>query len=98
MSHYSPGPTGMTKGTAHTVMFKMVDDTDFATPEVGKTPACAVSKDGGAFVACTNTPGTEISDGWYKITLTAAEFNATEIVLRSTDAGCAQSDRIIITE
>ena len=97
MSHYTPGPTGNIKGVAQTIMFKMVDETDFASPETGKTPACTVSLDGSAFNACTNTPGTEISNGWYKILLTAAEKNADEIILRSTATGCAQSDRIIIT-
>ena len=75
----------------------MVDATDFATPEPLMTPACEVSLDGGAFAACTNTPGTEISDGWYYILLTAAEMNGIEIVLKATAAGCAQSDRILLT-
>lgn len=88
---------GIKKGVAYTIVFKMVDATDFATPETGITVVETISKDGGAFNACTNTFA-EIANGWYKILLTATEMNANEIIFKGTSAGCAQSDRLIVTE
>lgn len=88
---------GIKKGVARTIMYKMVDATDFATPETGVAVTETISKDGGAFNACTNDDA-EIGDGWYKITLTATEMNANEIIFKGTGAGCAQSDRLIVTE
>lgn len=88
---------GIRRGEERTIVFKMVDATDFATPETGITVTEEVSKDGGAFVACTNTFA-EITNGWYKITLTATEMNAKEIIFKGTGSGCAQCDRLIITE
>lgn len=88
---------GIKKGVQRTIVFKMVDATDFATPETGITVVEEISKDGGAFAACTNTFA-EIGSGWYKIVLTATEMNANEIIFKGTDAGCAQCDRLIVTE
>lgn len=88
---------GIKKSVEYTIVFKMVDATDFATPETGITVVEEISKDGGAFTACTNTFA-EIGSGWYKIVLTATEMNANEIVFKGTDAGCAQCDRLIVTE
>ena len=88
---------GIKKGVARTIVFKMVDATDFATPETGITVVETISKDGGAFNACTNTFA-EIANGWYKILLTATEMNANEIIFEGTSAGCAQCDRLIVTE
>lgn len=89
--------TGIKKGVERTIVFKMVDATDFATPKTGITVTEEVSKDGGAFAACTNA-ALEIGSGWYKITLTATEFDADEVIFKGTGAGCAQCDRLIITE
>jgi hypothetical protein len=88
---------GIKKGVQRTIVFKMVDATDFATPETGITVVEEISKDGGAFAACTNTFA-EIGSGWYKIVLTTTEMNANEIIFKGTDAGCAQCDRLIVTE
>jgi len=85
------------KGVERTVVFKMVDETDFATPETGLSVTCEISKDGGAFAGTTNSAA-EIGNGWYKITLTATEMSADEIILKSTATGAAQSDRLILTE
>jgi hypothetical protein len=88
------------KNVQRTVMYKLVDATDFATPETGRAASCVetVSKDGGAFSACANQTS-EISHGWYKIVLAASEMNADEIVLKVTDGGTsAQADRLIVTE
>jgi len=89
--------TTIEKNVQRTIVFKMVDATDFATPETGVTVTEEISKDGGAFAACTNTFA-EISNGWYKIVLTATEMNADEIIFKATGAGCAQCDRLILTE
>ena len=93
---------GVKKGVEYTIVFKMVDATDFATPEPSITVTEERSLDGGAFAACTNA-ATEIGGagngaGWYKITLSATEMNANEIIFKGTGAGCAQCDRLIITE
>jgi hypothetical protein len=71
------------------VVFTMVDATDFNTPETGVTVTATISKDGGAFAACTNA-ASEISSGFYKITLTATEMTADAVALKFTGTGCAQ--------
>ena len=71
------------KGVERTVVFKMVDETDFATPETGLSVTCEISKDGGSFAGTTNSAA-EIGNGWYKITLTATEMSADEIILKSS--------------
>lgn len=88
---------GIKKNVAYNMVFKMVDATDFATPEPSITVVEEISKDGGSFTACTNTFA-EIANGWYKIALTATEMNANEIIFKGTGSGCAQCDRLIITE
>ena len=88
---------GIKKGVARTIVYKMVDATDFATPETGIVVTEEISKDGGAFAACTNADA-EIGSGWYKILLTATEMTASEIIFKGTGAGCAQCDRLIVTE
>lgn len=71
------------------LMFMMVDATDLNTPEPGVTVTATVSKDGGAFAACTNSVS-EVSGGWYKITLTATELTADSLAVKFTGTGCAQ--------
>lgn len=70
------------------LVFTMVDATDFATPETGLTITAQISKDGGAFAACTNSAA-EIANGAYKINLTQTEMNADTILLRFTGTGAA---------
>ncbi len=89
--------TGIKKGVERTLLFKMVDETDFATPETGLTVTATISKDGGAFTSTTNS-ASEIGNGWYKVTLTSTEMTADEIILKCTATGAAQCDRLIITE
>ena len=79
------------KGASWAWVFKMVDTSDFATPETGKSPAVQVSKDGGAFSASTNS-ASEIGEGWYKASLTTVETDADVVVLKATASGCAQTD------
>lgn len=68
--------------------FIMVDATDFNTPETGITVTATISKDGGAFSACSNSVS-EISAGAYKITLTGTEMTADNVLLKLTGTGCA---------
>lgn len=84
------------EGNATTVTFLMVDETDFFTAEAGLSPSVEISVDGGAFAATTNS-ASEISDGWYSVTLTAGEVTATiadgeevELILRATATGAAE--------
>ena len=88
---------GIKKGVARTIVYKMVDATDFATPEIDVDVTEEISKDGGAFAACDNADA-QIGSGWYKILLTGTEMNASEIIFKGTGAGCAQCDRLIVTE
>jgi hypothetical protein len=83
-------------GQDFTWVFKMVDATDFASPETGKTPAVTISKNGGAFAGLTGTPAvTEISNGWYKVTVDADDMVLGVVILKATAAGCAQEDMAI---
>ena len=84
------------EGNATTVTFLMVNETDFFTAELGLAPDVEISVDGGAFAATTNS-ASEISDGWYAVTLTAGEVTATiadgeevELILRATASGAAE--------
>lgn len=78
-------------------MFMMVDATDLNTPETGITVTATISKDGGAFAACTNSVS-EVSGGWYKITLTSTEMNADAVALKFTGTGCAQRNIYMRTQ
>jgi len=62
------------KSTTPTLIFVLVDETDDETPETGLSPTVQISKAGGAFANTTNA-ATGISDGFYKVTLTATETN-----------------------
>ncbi len=79
--------TGPQKNVAlNNVTFYMVDANDHITPETGLSGITEeISQDGGAFAACTNA-AVEISDGYYKINLTAAEMNADLITVRFNHA------------
>lgn len=73
--------------------FGMVLSSDHVSPADSKTLTEEISKDGGAFAACTNN-ATFISSGVYKIDLTQTEMNADIVVLRFTEADCDQ--RVIL--
>ncbi len=88
-------PEGIKKNTALTNFeFFMADSTDHVTGKTGLTVAGAVSIDGGAFGALTNTPATEVANGIYKIDLAAADLNGTVVTLKFTSAG---ADATLIT-
>jgi hypothetical protein len=83
-------------GKAFLFCFKLVDVTDFATPETGKSPTVTISKNGGAFVGLTGAPAvSEISNGWYSVTVPASDMVAGVVVLKAIDVGTAQEDFVI---
>ena len=90
-------PSGTPKNVALANFgFLMVLASDHLTPATGKTLTEEISKDGGAFTACTNNSA-EVSSGIYKISLTQAEMNADVIVLKFTETNCDQRTITILT-
>ena len=65
--------------------FLMVASSDHLTPLTGLTVTAQISKDHGAFGACTNAP-VEVANGIYYINLIQAEMNANIITLYFTAA------------
>ena len=76
--------------------FLMVDSSDHITPKTGLTVASEINKDGSSFVGATNS-ATEISNGLYKINLTAAERTAKVITLKFTAVGADQRTVTIVS-
>ena len=76
--------------------FLMVESSDHITPATGKTITAQISKDGGAFVNCTNAVA-EVGSGVYKINLTQAEMNADIVTLKFTEANCDQRTITLVT-
>lgn len=73
----------------------MADETDKDTPETGLTVAVKISKNGGSFATCTNSPATEIADGYYSIVLTATETNTDgPVILEASATGAAESRQV----
>jgi len=91
-------PIKVTKNVALAAFpFPMVDATDGITSETGKSVTAERSLDGNAFAACANAV-TEISDGWYKISLDAADLNGDTIALRFASSGCADTKFTLVTQ
>lgn len=84
-------PAGIPKGVEWTCVFVMKLSADHITPATGKTVTVQVSKDGGAFATSTNS-ASEISNGWYKVVLTATEMNASLIAVKATETDCDQTN------
>lgn len=75
------------KNTAYSnFMIYMVLSTDHITAATGKTVSGTVSLNGGAFAALTNSVS-EVSGGWYKVNLAAADLNGTEVALTFSATG-----------
>ncbi len=90
-------PSGVPKNVAlSNFMFAMVLALDHITPATGKTVTATISKDGGAFAACTNAVA-EVSNGYYKINLTQTEMNASVVALKFGETDCDQRSITIIT-
>jgi hypothetical protein len=84
-------PSAVKKNTALAgFMFFMRDSTDRASGKTGLTITSTRSIGGGPLAATTNS-ATEISGGWYKIDLSAADLNGDVIALNfaGTDADTA---------
>jgi hypothetical protein len=66
------------------LLIHMIDSADRPVGITGETVNVSISKDGGAFVAATNTPAISIAYGDYKINLTQTEMNADAIIVRGS--------------
>lgn len=62
------------QSTAYTRTFLMVDSTDHLSPKTGLTVGVYLSKAGGAFTAVSGSVS-ELSFGWYKVSLNATDTN-----------------------
>jgi hypothetical protein len=77
--------------------FKLVSDTDYATPVTGKTGmVIKYSRDGEAFVTVGNAVS-EIGFGWYTVEIPteATNVEGNTLILMATVSGCAQCDELI---
>lgn len=78
-------------------IFFMRDSTDNVSGKTGLTISSRRSLDGGSFGATTNT-ATEISDGFYKINLSAADLNADTIGFDFASTGALSTVYTFITQ
>ena len=76
--------------------FVMTDSTNHA-PMTLATIIATRAIDGGAFGVCSNAV-VEIANGWYKITLSAADLNGNTIALRFTAVGADDLNITIVTQ
>jgi len=78
-------------------MLKLFLSSDHVTAATGKTVAITISKNGGAFgnpnAGATNA--TEVSSGWYKVTMDATDTGTEgDLVVRGTAASCDDTERV----
>lgn len=77
----------ITSGTTPKIPILLVSTADDKTAVTSATVTVQLSKNGGAFAASTNS-ASEISNGWYVLTLTATETNtAGPLLVRATATG-----------
>lgn len=89
--------SGVTKNVALSAFeFKMVDSGDHVTAKTGLTITSQRSIDGGAFASSTNS-ATEVSNGIYKIDLSAADLNGNVITFHMSGTGADANDFTIVT-
>ncbi len=84
----------MPRATTYSIPIVMFDASDPTTAKTGLSFASGdakISKDGGAFASTTNTP-TELADGVYWLTLTAAETDALVYHVRVIKATATRYD------
>ena len=84
------------QSTSRVVMLKLFT-TGTTTAATGKTVALTISKAGAAFgnpnAGATNA--TEVSSGWYKVTLDTTDTNTVgDLVVRGTATGCDDTERV----
>jgi hypothetical protein len=91
-------PDGIKKNTALTnFTFFMAKSSDHVTAQTGLSITSERSLDGGAFAGTANS-ATEISDGFYKIDLDAADLNGDIVALRFTGTNADDTVLTIKTE
>lgn len=83
------------KNTSQVFPFVMVNSS--GVPTTGLTVTATRSIDGAAFGACSNAV-TEVSNGWYKITLSASDTNGTAIAIRFTATGASDRNVTVYTQ
>lgn len=90
------GSAGIKKNTAKAAfMFAMTDSTNHL-PATGLTVTATRSLDGAAFASCANAV-TEVSAGWYKISLATTDLNGDTVALKFTATGADQLNISIVT-
>lgn len=78
-------------------MLKLFLTSDHVSPATGKTVAVTISKNGGAFANpnAGATNATEVSNGWYKVTLDATDTGTEgDLVVRGTATACDDTERV----
>jgi len=91
-------PSGVKKNTAlANFEFFMRDTADHVTGKTGLTVTAQRSIDGAAFGNCANS-ASEVSAGFYKINLAAADLNGDTVTLKFTGAGADATAVTILTE
>ena len=85
------------KNTQLTAFPFVMTDTVNHAPMSSASVTASRSIDGGAFNACSNAV-VELVNGWYKITLSAADLNGTTIALRFIAAGADDLNLTIVTQ
>ncbi len=91
-------PSALVKNAGVTVTFELRSSSTPANLATGLSPSVLVSKDGGAFVAGSNTPAEISGRGVYSLALTAAEMNADVVTLLFMAAGAYTYSRTIFTK
>lgn len=85
------------QSTSRVVMLKVFLSSDHVSAATGKTVAITISKNGGAFANpnAGATNATEVSSGWYKVTLDTTDTNTVgDLVVRGTATACDDSEQI----
>lgn len=91
-------PTKITKNIAlANFMFLMITASDDITPLTGATVTATRSIDGASFASCANSVS-EVSNGWYKISLAASDLNGDVIALRFTATLANDTNISIVTQ
>lgn len=83
--------TGIRKNTALAGFMFLMTDSTAHNPKTGASVTGTVSLDGGAFNSLTNAV-TEVSGGFYKVNLAAADVNGDVVALRFTASGADDTD------
>lgn len=82
------------QSTGIIIYLYMIDSTDHTTPKTGLAVSAFVSKNGAAFGGSSNAVS-EVSNGWYKLTLTTTETNTLGFfALYATAAGADQTNEL----